>query len=116
MIEPPEAPVKRKRPGPLGKTYPADQAPITAEVEVRSWRGGGAHTARSRRRGSAGSQRSGAHGSRRKHQPFLLESFRASVPTTAARNADPPICGGHIDRRPLRGRDACVSLSNTFAI
>ena len=29
----------------------------------------------------------------------LTPSFRISVPTTAARNAEPPNCGGHIDRR-----------------
>ena len=38
-----------------------------------------------------------------------------SVPTTAALNVDPLICGGHIDRRHLRGRGAYVSFPKNFA-
>jgi hypothetical protein len=43
----------------------------------------------------------------------------ASVGTTAARNAGPPVCGGHIDRgnrRPLRCRNTCGFFPNCFAI
>ena len=43
----------------------------------------------------------------------------ASVGTTAARNAGPPVCGGHIDRgnrRPLRCRNTCGFFPKCFAI
>jgi hypothetical protein len=43
------------------------------------------------------------------------EALRASVRHTSGRIAIPPICSGHIDRRHLRGCDACFSFPKNFA-
>jgi len=54
---------------------------------------------------------------KRECTPALTRNaFRASVRTTAACDADTPICGGHIDRPHLWCRDAWGFSPNNFPL